>query len=755
MASRNRSPVAVAGADQTVSEFAAVTIDGGGSSDPDAGTTLSYAWTQTAGAVVALTNANTAQANFDAPDVTAVNTPTTLTFRLTVSDGTASASDTMNVVVNDVGLGINSPPVANAGPDQTRAELTTVNLNGTASLDPDGDAITHAWLQTAGPNVALSNATVASPSFTSPDVAAATPEVLTFQLTVDDGTDVSTDTVEITIQEALSAVTVSGTLEFEWVNPNNNCNGLNLNNPVPKPIRRATVELVDASNPTVVLASSVTGNDGSYSFTNIDANQDVQVQARAVLADGSPATWNVEVRDNTSNIGSPLTQRPIYIVRWPQFNTGVADNSDNNFVARTGWGGSSYTGTRAAAPFAILDSILDAMTMVTEVDSNAVFPNLDVYWSVNNTLTSPTDVDAGELSTTFYTNRGLYMLGDANVDTEEFDDHVSIHEWGHYFEDVFSRSDSFGGNHFIGDPLDPRVAFGEGFASALAAIALDNPVYCDTSGPNLLTSGFGINWESQNIGLVGWFNELSVGKLIYDLWDTGTDNGNDTGSIGFGPIYETMVGPQKTVGSFTTMFTFAAGLRPMLNATDLAFVDGQLNRINVDTAAGVDIWGDSQTTAPTNGTYTQGRDILPPYTELFVDAAPVNVCLNNDYFRSYVEGDGENKLGMFRHFRFTTTNTDSYTITATANPAPTATTTTGDDPPRDDSDPDLFLHRAVPQWWFPFASSTDDGNASEIFTTPTMSAGTYILRLQEWRHVDDSRAAGFPSQVCFDVSVSR
>ncbi|MDH4055059.1 MAG: hypothetical protein OEV58_06715, partial [Gammaproteobacteria bacterium] len=125
------------------------------------------------------------------------------------------------------------------------------------------------------------------------------------------------------------------------------------------------------------------------------------------------------------------------------------------------------------------------------------------------------------------------------------------------------------------------------------------------------------------------------------------------------------------------------------------------------------------------------------------------------YFADFADGDSENKFGMFRHFRFTTTSTDSYTITATANPAPTATTTTGDDPPRDDSDPDLFLHRAVPQWWFPFATSTDDGNASEIFTTPTMSAGTYILRLQEWRHVDDSRAAGFPSQVCFDVSVSR
>jgi hypothetical protein len=31
--------------------------------------------------------------------------------------------------------------------------------------------------------------------------------------------------------------------------------------------------------------------------------------------------------------------------------------------------------------------------------------------------------------------------------TDEYDDHVIIHEWGYCFEDKFSRSDSIGGNH--------------------------------------------------------------------------------------------------------------------------------------------------------------------------------------------------------------------------------------------------------------------------------------------------------------------
>ena len=43
----------------------------------------------------------------------------------------------------------------------------TVGLNGTASSDSDGPSpLTYAWSQTAGPSVALSSTTAASPTFT-------------------------------------------------------------------------------------------------------------------------------------------------------------------------------------------------------------------------------------------------------------------------------------------------------------------------------------------------------------------------------------------------------------------------------------------------------------------------------------------------------------------------------------------------------------------------------------------------------------
>lgn len=739
----NAAPSADSGMDLTVAEFDTVTLDGSASTDPD-NDPITYVWTQTAGTTVTIANDDMAQASFDAPDVTAVNTPEILTFQLQVSDGNLMNTAAVTVTVNDVGLGTNTPPTANAGADQTVGELTSVDLDGSASSDADGDSFSYAWLQTAGTTVTLSDATADQPSFMSPDVTA--PEILTFQLTVDDGSDSTMDTVDITVQEALSVVTVAGKLQFQMIVARSNCNGLLLNNPESRNMRGVTVQIIAGNT---VLGTTFTDNNGDYSFSNIDANQNVKVRVRAELLNGGAATWNVEVRDNTSNTNLPLTQRPIYVLDFPEFNSGTSNISDADFLATSGWDGSSFSGTRAAGPFALLDVVMDTMFMVTNVDPTVAFPPLDIYWSINNVMTSPSNIDAGELSTTFYTNSGLYILGDADTDADEYDVNITAHEWGHYFEDNFSRSDSMGGPHSIGAPLDPRLAFGEGLAYGLAAIALQDPIGCDTRDHNGTNVGGGANWETAQ-GLQGWFNEYSVGSFIYDLWDTNVD-GTDNGSIGFGPIYETMVGPERVTPAFTSIFSFAAGLRPMLNGADLAFVDSQLNRINVDTPAVVSEWGDSQTTAPTNGTFPLGRDIVPYFTELQVGAAPVNVCLNNDYFPNYEDGDGVNKLGMFRHFRFTTNSTANYTITATANPAPPSTTGPGD-PMRDDSDPDLFLNRSMQ--FFAFDSSTGDGGGQEIWTTTALPANTYILRLQEWRHIDVDRAPGYPSQVCFDVSIS-
>jgi hypothetical protein len=123
-------------------------------------------------------------------------------YTITVTDGELNLAFTTvndNAKLSAVRVeSLNTPPVANAGTDQTVDEQSTVTLDGTGSSDADGDTLSYAWTQTAGPTVTLSDPTAAQPTFTAPDVSAAT--VLTFELTVDDGTDTDSDLVDVTVQ---------------------------------------------------------------------------------------------------------------------------------------------------------------------------------------------------------------------------------------------------------------------------------------------------------------------------------------------------------------------------------------------------------------------------------------------------------------------------------------------------------------------------------------------------------------------------
>ena len=180
----NRPPVADAGEDQTVDEGSAapVSLDGSASSDPD-GDALTYSWTQVAGAPVSLTGADTAGPSFSVP---LVDQDDVLAFQLIASDGRAlSPPDVVTIIVRDTSTVPNRAPTADAGPEQSVEPATGVTLNGTASFDPEGNPLTYAWTQLAGPAVALSDASAATPAFTAPSVDADT--LLVFQLVVNDG----------------------------------------------------------------------------------------------------------------------------------------------------------------------------------------------------------------------------------------------------------------------------------------------------------------------------------------------------------------------------------------------------------------------------------------------------------------------------------------------------------------------------------------------------------------------------------------
>lgn len=91
----------------------------------------------------------------------------------------------------------NTPPTASAGADQTVDVSSTVTLDGSGSSDTDGDTLSFSWSQISGTSVTLTGADTATPTFTAPG----TPDTLTFELTVSDGQDSDTDTVNINVVE--------------------------------------------------------------------------------------------------------------------------------------------------------------------------------------------------------------------------------------------------------------------------------------------------------------------------------------------------------------------------------------------------------------------------------------------------------------------------------------------------------------------------------------------------------------------------
>ncbi|MEL7285864.1 MAG: hypothetical protein AAGJ68_15185, partial [Pseudomonadota bacterium] len=357
-----------------------------------------------------------------------------------------------------------------------------------------------------------------------------------------------------------SSVDISGQITWDKVPHQSDFTGLDYNAITQEPARGVTVQAVNGSG--AVLDTDITDDNGGYSVT-VDSDTDVRIQVRSELIQTTGARWDIQILDNTSS-------NAIYVLAGSLTNSGTS-NSTRSLNAASGWDGSSYSGTRAAAPFAILDTMYSAVMSVAAVDPNVVFPELDVLWSVNNVPVSG-DVSAGEIGTSSYTRSAggtptIRILGAENNDTDEYDSHVVVHEFGHYFEDQISRAESTGGQHSLSSRLDARLAFSEGWSNALAGIVLGDPTYRDSLN-NQQASGFSFSVESDltnvpntSIDNQGWYNETSVQQILYDIFDS-TNDGLDTISGGFGPFYNVYTDPDYLNSvDFTTIFLFADRLR--------------------------------------------------------------------------------------------------------------------------------------------------------------------------------------------------
>jgi hypothetical protein len=344
--------------------------------------------------------------------------------------------------------------------------------------------------------------------------------------------------------------------------------------------------------------------------------------------------------------------------------------------------------------------VYQAAQLILTMAPTTNFPPLVLDWATDN--------PGGE--TYFDANGGQHIVLSADVteDTDEFDQHVIAHEFGHYIEHNFSRADNIGGAHGLGDKLDIRVAFGEGFGYAFGAIVLNDPVTHDTFVMNgqQLSSTFNVEQNPStttagasppgNFGC--WCSESSVWSILWDLYDNVPD-GADNVALGFQPIWNVLINEEKNTHAFTSVFSFLKALKAD-NPASAAAINTLIAAQNID-GANLDEYGAGETHVPTP---VAPAAALPLYTPITVGGGPV-VLRNVDDAGTY------NTLGNHRFLRFTLNAPRTITITATSS-----------NPNNADPDFDVFRDGGT------FVISGADGPPQpETETINNAPAGDYLI----------------------------
>nr|WP_308463752.1 PKD domain-containing protein [Chitinophaga nivalis] len=253
----NKPPVADAGQDETITlPVNTVQLDGASSLDPD-GSITAYKWTQVSGPGTAAI-ANTAAAKTAANGLVAG----TYVFELEVTDN-AGATDTARITVTvKPAAPVNKPPVAQAGSNVTiTLPVSSVQLDGSGSSDPDGTITEYLWSQLSGPNTA----DIASPAGVSTAVNSLIAGTYVFELQVKDN-DNATGTARVTVT-------------------------------VKPPVNKPPVANA-GNNVTITLPVNTTQLDGSRSADpdgTIDVYKWTQVSGPNTAAIGTPATAQTTV----------------------------------------------------------------------------------------------------------------------------------------------------------------------------------------------------------------------------------------------------------------------------------------------------------------------------------------------------------------------------------------------------------------------------------------------------------------------------
>jgi hypothetical protein len=504
---------------------------------------------------------------------------------------------------------------------------------------------------------------------------------------------------------------VSGRISYDKVPFSAAGSGLDYNSIIDAPVRGAVVEAIDNASGSTILVTTTTDASGNYSLSPPSGSTFfLRVKAQSLRA-GSPS-WNFRIVNNTNGDSLYAMQSTA------RTYDGSAMTLD--LRAASGWTGASYTQTRVAAPFSLLDVAYEVTSLVLSANPQAQFEPLDIHWSPQNVSSNDFNPAVGQIVTTNYQAPDVYVLGNQNVDTDEYDQHVIAHELGHYIQDIFSRDDSIGGPHGPDDRLDLRVAFSEGWGNAFSGMVKNDPRYRDSFG-SAQGSDFDINVESEATTAPGWFSETSAQLILYDVFDAAAD-ANDGVQLGFGPILQVLTTNLPTIEPFTSIFSFLAHLRannPGAAAGIDTLVGGQ-----IIVSVTIDELGSTETN---NGGNAQN---LPVYRSTLINGGSQQVCSSTS--------NGEfNRLGNAKFVRFNV---------PISGPTAQPVTILASGPVG--SDPDMVLYR---QGFLTASVADSTATGIEQFNI-ALTPGNYVVEVYDFFATDlDS---GTPGNTCMNLTIS-
>lgn len=334
-------------------------------------------------------------------------------------------------------------------------------------------------------------------------------------LTATDSAGTAASATLALVVNAAPALTVSGRITYDDVPATST--GLALGSISTLAVRNACVWLEDLASPGVACAAGTTDGSGRYTLAS-PSNASVRVHVVARTASATGAFHVVDV----SSASFPL---PDFDVRSATISVGS--------MSLTGQDWNVPDSTRINGAFNILDVMQTLAAVVLAAAPGTDFGRLRCEWAPGS------QQGAYYWAETPWSAARITLPGDRSTDSDEFDDSVVAHEFGHHLNWRFGGVDSIAGPHSPGDYLDPRVALDEGLATAWGQHGLGSPFYIATYG----WAG-GLAWvqDLENNAQIpaitdGYWSECSVQSIAWDLLDATPTESGDAIALSFGSLW--------------------------------------------------------------------------------------------------------------------------------------------------------------------------------------------------------------------------